>query len=267
MDSTAIAMIQQTAIDAHSTRLPTDLERRLTAIPDNYTLHDLEKYLKGRERFRGTYATQFVADFVAYVKARKGEGYIDADKHSAVVFFNLGTKEEPGHGDHRAVLTLKPTAAFNAMLKADGAKTTQRDMIDWLTDWAPNLCAISQDSKEIPSSQAITAIRQVTIEAKKSTENTQGDFNVARSTMEEVEARSKVGLPAGFTFECEPYLGLPKRAFFLRLSVNTNHEAPTLTLRIVRREAEEEAIAQDFKRVLLEEIGDDVALTIGTFTP
>jgi len=267
MDESAIKLIQQTAVDADSDRMPSEFACRLVALPDNYEVHDLEKYMSGRERFRGTYATQSISDFVAYVKARKGEGYIDADKHQAVVFFNLGTNDEPGHADHRAVLTLKPTAAFNAMLKADGAKADQRSTIDWLEDWAGNLRAITQDGAEMAASLAISAVRSVTVEAKKSSEHTQGDFNVAKSTLEQVEASSRVGLPAGFEFTCEPYLGLPSRSFFLRLSVNTGGDKPMLALRIVRREAQEEAIAQDFKRVLLNEVGEDAALTIGTFTP
>lgn len=267
MDKSAIQMLQQTAIDADRLRIPPELDKRLIALPNDYNLHDLEAYHPERAQFRGTFDTQSIADFVAYVRARGGEGYIDADRHQATVFFDLGTKDNPGHARHRANLTLNKTAAYHALLQACGTKLDQRTLVDWLEDWSPNLLAFAQDGAHITLSNAVAAVRQVTIASKKETENTEGDFNAARSTLEEVEARSRLGLPAAFTFECEPYLGLPSRVFRLRLGVLTSHDKPTLTLRIVQKEAQDEAIAQDFKRVLIEEIGDKAPLTIGTFKP
>lgn len=269
MDKSAIEHIQSTAIAAAQT-LQVELPDGIAALPDNYSLHDLEPYLAERKRFRGKMLTASIADFVSFVKGEgvKGAGFIDADDHEATVFFNLGTKDAPGHADHRAVLTLKRTAAFTALLKADGSRADQRGLIDWIEDWAGNLRAYGTNPGESKSlTEALAAIRQVTIKASKETESTEEDFRGARSTMEEVEAKSRIGLPGGFLFTCEPYLGLPSREFQLRLAVITSSEKPLLSLRIVRREAAEEAIAEDFKVTLIRKIGDAATMTIGTFTP
>lgn len=269
-DEPALKLLMQTAIGDYNGKQERLSGTGTIALPDNLKLHDLEKYQPQRRRFRGAFHTSSISDFIAYVKQRKGEGYIDADKHSATVFFNLGTVDEPGHADHTAVLTLKPTAAYSAMVKIDGAKATQRDVLDWLEDWADNLRAITnthEGGTEVPWARAIQAIREVTIKKTSEVETSQGDFRAARSAMEEEEAKSRHELPSGFLFRCEPYLGLPEREFFLRLGVLTSSDKPVLVLRIVRKEAHDEGIAKDFKELLIREVADDAALTIGTFAP
>lgn len=270
MDENAITLIQQTAIAANDNR-QARMPVGTIALPDNFNVVDLEKFLPQRRRFRGAMETHSIADFTTYVKARAGgDGYIDGDNLKAIVFFNLGTAIEPGHGDYRAVLSLKKTAPFSAVCKVDGAKFDQRGLLDWLEDWAANLTAIKngpEGGSEVPWSHAIQAIREVTISAKKEVESRQDDFKVGRTAMEEIEARSKLGLPSGFVFRCSPYLGLSDREFFLRLSVLTGGEKPVLVLRFVQQEAHQEAIAEEFKTLLIREIGDAAAMTIGTFTP
>ncbi|AXI83141.1 DUF2303 family protein [Xylella taiwanensis] len=275
MNKTAIELIQQTAIDANARRLPDVLGNKAIALPENYNLHYLEKFYERRFRFRGALETKSIADFVQYVKTKdKSEGFIDADTLSAKVFFNLGTSAEPGHADWTAALTLQATAAYKALLSIDGRALNQRQLIDWLEDWAPLLSAFmsafSQEAGDlIPLTTAITAIRKLTIKATSESEFTQGDFKVSRSKFDAIEARSSLGLPTGFTFTftTEPYLGLPSRTFRLRLSVLTEDDKPSMVLRIVQREAHEEAITQDFKTVLFRELDGVATLTIGTFSP
>lgn len=269
MDKSAIELIQQTAIAADGVRQEL-MPVGTVALPDNFCIHELESYLPQRLRFRGEMRTASIADFVSFVKAESvnGAGFIDADRQAATVFFNLGTKEAPGHADHTATLKLKSTAAFNALSKIDGCRVDQRGMIDWIEDWATNLRAYGSNPGESKSlTEALAAIRQVTIKASKETESTEEDFRGARSTLEEVEAKSRIGLPGGFIFTCEPYLGLPAYDFQLRMAVITSGDKPALSLRIVRREAMEEAIAEDFKATLIREVGDAASMTIGTFTP
>lgn len=271
MDDAAIKRIQQTAIDSQSLRIPQDFaDLGIIALPNDYSVHDLEKFGEVRRRFRGHYQTSSTEDFIAYVKQRKGEGYIDTAKQAATVFFNLGDVAGPGHGDHKATLKLEPTAAYSAMQGIDGAPCDQKALLDWLEDWAENMQAIVNADgvgTVMAWTTALHSLREVQIKAKREVETRQGDFNAGRTAMEDVEASSRVGLPAGFVFRCEPYMGLPEREFFLRLSVRTNPDKPLLVLRIVRNEVQNEAIAQDFKRLLIDGVGDDVAMTIGTFTP
>ena len=53
----------------------------------------------------------------------------------------------------------------------------------------------------------------------------------------------------------------------LRISLIVGDEVPAFELTWPARQQVEEAVAQDFKAVLIEEIGDAAELVIGTFTP
>lgn len=268
MDESAIQQIERLAIDAQNMRVPAAFAEHVAAVPDDYTLHDMEEFGLLRRRFRGMLQTNSLADFAAYVKAHHGEGFIDADKLAATVFFNLGDSLNPGHADWHATLRMKQTAAFAALCGVDGRQRSQRELIDFIEDWSQFLVPVTQDGDTDNSlAKAITAIRSVTIKATSETENNQGDFKATRTAMDEIEAKSRHTLPAGFIFTTEPYLGLPSRDFRLRLAVLTDAKEPRLVLRIVQKEAQDEAIAQDFKAVLIREVGDAAKLTIGTFAP
>lgn len=273
MDYTSLNRLIDLAVnEARALQPPVGVDA--LTIPTTHALVDLEKFRPQRSRFRGKLETSSLADFVTYVKRRSHEsiprGFIDGEKLAAVMFFNLGTPQQPGHADDRAVLQLKVTAPFAALLGINGKQLDQDDLIDFLRDWRPCIEPFAQEDGGIgPTfSAAVAAIRKVKITAKTESEHTVGDFRAARSAMEEVEATSTLELPGGFFFTCEPYAGLPQRSFTLRLSVNADGREPVLRLRIVALEAEREAIAQDFKAALMRELdGGEAELTIGTFTP
>lgn len=268
MDATAIKEIAGLSA-AEKPPIRVFPESRLVALHESMQLHDLEKFNPTRFRFRGAMKTASIADFVAYVKARKGEGYIDGDNLTAKVFFNLGDSENPGHADWFSTLALKPTAAYVALQGIDGKKLSQQEAVDFLEDWMPNAAGIGPEGEYVSVPKCIGILRKISIEAKSKVETEQGNFRGAQSAFESIEATSENGLPEGFTFTCTPYLGLPERIFKLRLSVLTESatKTPRLTLRLVKLEAEKEAIVQDFKELLIREVGDDASLTIGAFTP
>lgn len=268
MDETSVRAIEQLAIAANDNRQARMPEGTI-ALPDNFKIHDLEKYLPLRRRFRGAFATASLADFVTYVKAHAGgEGFIDGDQLAAKVFFNLGTVEKAEHADWTATLQLKATAAYRALLAVNGQRKTQRDMIEWLEDWNRYLGALTGEANNaITIGAAIEAIRKINITSKKDTTHVQDERRASLSSMEEVEASAGPSLVKHITFVCEPYLGLPGRTFDLRMQVLTSHDDPLLILRVASLEEQQEEIAKDFKEALLSEVGDSATLTIGSFTP
>ncbi|MDP1543148.1 MAG: DUF2303 family protein [Polycyclovorans sp.] len=226
----------------------------------------IEHLQEGRSRFRGSLKTSLLAEFVAYLKRHTGgAGFIDADNMTATAFLNLGSKEDPGHADWQAHLDLKATAAYRAIRSIEGSPLSQKQMAEWIEDWSTHMSAV-KDGAAIGISTALAAIREISIEAKKNVTSTDRDFGASRSSMEEIEARAKGGLPTHLQFGCHPYPGFRHRDFNLRLSVITG-DSPALKLRIVGKEQVEEDIAQEFKALLLEEIGESAELTIGTFRP
>lgn len=269
MDAETIKQIGSLSIAAQIQTVPLTLQDKIMAVHGDIGIHPLEPYAPGRFRFRGSMKTASIADFIAYVKQRKGEGYIDGDSLTAKVYFNLGDSENPGHADWHASLALKPTAAYVALQNVDGKKLGQQDAVDFLEDWMPNILGIGQEGESLAVPRCIGILRKISIEAKSKVETEQSNFKGAQSAFESIEATSENGLPEGFTFSCTPYLGLPERTFMLRLSVLTESatKTPRLVLRLVKLEAEKEAIVQDFKELLIREVGDAAALTIGTFSP
>ena len=274
MDREAIKLIQESAIDASTSRIPGDFEDRIIALPTDYALHDLERYADGRARFRGALQTDSLADFTGYIKQRREHdggsafpGFVNAEKLAATVYFNLGSSASPGHADDLATLALKPSAPYAGMLAVNGRPMPQKDAIDWLEDWAEHVRFFVHDGVEVSPSAAVTSLRKITIKSTTEATSSQEDFRATRSALEDVEARGASHLPTELHFTCTPYAGLPSRTFRLRLAVLTSGDKPQLVLRVRNLEAEKEAIAQDFKRALLSELEGVATLTIGTFTP
>lgn len=275
-DEPSLRLLQQTAIGDYLGKQERLAGTNQIALPNNFVLHNLEPFRAGRERKRGIMSTESIADFVAYVRAKaqannedgKPEGFVIGEDMAAFAIFNVDKNAAGlwGHADHRASLELKPTAAYRALKLIDSVKLEQRAMLDWLEDWAPHLQAYGSSPEESKSmAEAIAAVRQVTIKSTRESETTQEDFRGSRSTLEDVEAKSRVGLPGGFFFTCEPYLGLPMQVYRLRLGVLTGDEKPRLVLRLVRFEAEQEHTVRSFKEILIRELDDVATMTIGSF--
>jgi uncharacterized protein YfdQ (DUF2303 family) len=274
-----IELIQNTAVAAAGQHL-----LRLPSMPDGIVLtgdqkvQSLEPFQLQRARYRGQLRTNSLADFASYVKAAvpagvaQAVGFVNVEKMAATVYFNLGTVDQPGHGDWMATLTMQATAAFSAMLAIDGKKFGQAELIEWLEDWSDVLVADFDSSVDIARNtntltKAIAALRKLKITAKGESTHNHGDFKGSSSTLEEVEASSQDVLPIGFRLAAEPYEGLSLRSFFLKLSVLTGGDKPQLVLRWKRKESQIEEIAREFKHVLGDQLGEVTPLTIGTFSP
>jgi len=275
LEKDAIQHIEQQAIDADGRRQAA-LPENTIALPSDYKVHDLQQYEAFRRRFAGTFSTSSVLDFVDYVQAntseggRKVDGFIDPNALKCTVFFNLGDAADPGHADWRAQLALQATPLFASLLSVNGAGMDQRALTDWLEDWQNNVTPFLSLSNDVPYgnlAKAITAIREITIKQAAESTNKVGDFDASRTAMEQIEAKSRGELPAGFVVSCEPYAGLPVRQFIVRMSVRTGGDKPVLVLRVLQLEVEREAIAQDFKALLRSKLANHADLVLGTFTP
>jgi uncharacterized protein YfdQ (DUF2303 family) len=265
----AIQHIEAQAVAAAGIRVTAQDGADLLLVPDNYKIHNLERYQEFRNRLRGALNTHSVKDFSDYVQKQNLEegprGFIDQESMSAIVIFNLGDAAHPaGHGDNTARLTLKPTAAFTAVSGIAGRQLSQQQLAEWLEDWLPNLVA-QANSADLNMLQAINGIRRMTIQATAKRDTNVSDFGASRSAMDEIEAKSQETLASSFTFTTVPYEGLQPAAIQLRLSVITGKDEPVLKLRWVGEEAQREGFAREFKELLNAEVGGFVPLTLGTY--
>lgn len=266
MEAKAIQLIQDTAVLANAKTL--DTFTPAIALPDSAKVHSLEKFQQTRSRFRGVLATSSLKDFSSYVLAHADgntAGFIDSDDMTCTVFFNLGDQDHPGHGDFRSTLTLKKTAAFIALERAAASKHSQKELSDFIEDWAPNLKALTADGADIDLRRAAGAIRSITIEQARKSEHVVGDMSSSRSAMDQIEAKSADGLPAELLFNVIPYEGLQPQTIQLRVAVLTGGDQPVLRLRWIGEAQLREDLAQEFKSVVAQEVGGATDLTIGSF--
>lgn len=277
----ALELLQQTAVKAAGIIDVTQADMPVIAVPDGLKLVDIEHYQSGRCRFRGNYTTSRLSEFLAYVSRRveQQEGaqiiesgranpsvFIDTDHESAVAYFNLGEPGEAGHADDRATLGLAKTAAFASLVGIVGKQLAQKSLAEWLEDWSAQLTPIYSDGEQAHTlKSAIAAVRNITISAQGEASSKVNDFGASRTALENIEAKSKEHLPAGFAFSCEPYAGFQRRDFQLRLSVITDPQQPKLVLRLVAFEDVQEQIAEEFELLSRAGLPNGVAIYRGTY--
>lgn len=269
-----IREIQALTVASRASDLKTDFP--FAILPDGQgkaSLYGLEQFHRNRNRFRGIYRTNSTGDFVRYVEGRKGKprGFIDAEKIDALscsVLFNLGDEKEPGHADDIAILKPKALAAFTAVQKVNGQKMTQQQCIDWIEDWSHVLTATGTDGAYMSMAAAVAGIRHMKLVQKGERKSSVDNMSAARSAMEEIEAKSETTMPCYLTVRTEPFDRFKPRSFLLRVGVLTggNDGAFTLVLRWQQQEHQCEEIAQEFKELLVSELGGlSDSLVVGTF--
>ncbi|MGO2334333.1 YfdQ family protein [Providencia sp.] len=271
LNGDAISQIKDLAISGVRLDAVENMPCPAVAVPHGLEIVNLEKYQDNRYRFRGSLKTTSINDFVKYsVGYSDAPGvrcFIDAEDMTARTIFNLGTIEHPGHADNSALIVLKKTSPFSAVLSINGRKQGQKELAEWLEDWRDYLLAFDADGNVLDIKQAISAVRRITIESSRSSDHEDSDFSARRSVMENVEAKSKDIMPAAFEFKCTPYEELKERSIKLRYSILTSQDTPTLVLRIVQLENLEEQIAQEFRDLLASKFEEtQIETFIGNFS-
>ena len=229
----------------------------LSALPDDFKLHDLEAKLPNRRRARGNMETMGINSFAYYIHQHAENGaaiFVDPIRMQATAVLNLGTPTQPGHADNLATLNANKTAAFKSLLAITSGQAKQADVAEWLEDWATQIICFDKN-EEMPTIKAVQTIRNLTIETARKLQSTVEQLSSSHSSFESVKASSTAGaVPDIIYFTCEPYAGLRERQFVLRLSVTTGESKPMLTLRVIKMESHTEEMAQ--------ELADKVALII-----
>ena len=162
-------------------------------------------------------------------------------------------------------------AAYVSATAIDGRAHSQMALSHWLEDWRHQISGFAYgESVQTPPTQfaqGVRAIREMTISAAQARDSTVGDMSAKRSAMESVEAKSRHEMPVGILMDCEPYHGLLRMKFLIRLSVRTGGDTPEITTRIAAREQLTDEIAHEFSVLLAEMFsGTKVTPVVGTFT-
>lgn len=269
LDSGAIEKVQTLVLSQFLEEKLSSVDCPAAVIPAGASIESLERLSLDRFRFRGKMQTASIEDFARYSTGYAEEGtrcFINADEMRAVSVFNLGTLVNPGHADNTALLALKKTAPYSSLLSINGERHTQKELAEWLEDWAENLLGFDAEGAVLDAKRSAAAIRKISIESIQKADFEDQDFSGKRSLMESVEARTQDIMPVAFEFKCVPFEGLNERPFKLRLSI-IGGDRPTLVLRIVQLEAHQEDMAVEFRDLLVEKFKDSQVETfIGAFT-
>ncbi|HDL1148363.1 TPA: YfdQ family protein [Mannheimia haemolytica] len=264
MDKSTIQQISTLAVAA-TKEVQTDFGTVM--LPEGIKLQNLEPFQAHRNQFRAAFSTQRFGSLIEYATANAQENaqcFIDQEKMSAEIVFDMGNREQAGHAKHRAKLAMKKTAAYKALCEINGSRRSQRDFSDFLEDWGDYLTAYHHED-EISIKNAVQAVRKMTIDYARNEEHELSDFAAKKSAMESVEAKSTLQLPTHLVFTCNPYNGLDTRSFTLRVQVLTGSGEPVLTARLVQAEQIEEAIATEFAEKLSDALSEtSIKVNIGT---
>ncbi|SDF69007.1 Uncharacterized conserved protein YfdQ, DUF2303 family [Onishia taeanensis] len=256
-----IALTHAGAIGHPGTDVPTML------VPQGYSLESLEKYEATPSRFRGTYVTQSITDYAAYINTQAAaQVFVDTDDMDAMAYFDLGSADQPGHGEHRARLKLEKTAPYAACLQAHGTAFGQKDLAHFIEDWHHAITGEDSNGQEMTAKQLANAVRRIEVKATSERTHEEGDWNTKRSGLDALDASAGQATPAFIRFHCLPYEGLSVRSFELRVSILTDDTKPKIKLRIIGLEGIQEEMATEFKQVLEGQLLEHATLLLGNFS-
>lgn len=259
MEKSAIVHLQQTANikDIFENFDQATSEKSHTLVPEDFHILDLEKFMPFRRNYRCGFSTDSVNDYIAYVKefdSASSKCFIYGPEMQAKTILDLGTALKPEHQEHRAMLMLKRTASYSAMLSTAERNLSQKALSDWLEDWKDVINVVDQNGQEMNAVFAASAVRDLTIERARESKSQVGDFSENMSELERMNATSSVALPSEILFMCKPYADLKERVYKLRLSILTGDSKPTLVLRIVQKEQIDEEVVEEFKALIVDKL-------------
>lgn len=230
--------------------------KAVAALPEGFTVHDLELHMPTRRRARGTMETSSITDFATYAEIHSELGaavFVNTKSMVANAVLNLGNPENPGHCDNRAQFKPTATASFMAMLSvADGQALEQQRVAEFLEDWA-HIIECFHDGAKLAPGKAVSAVRNITIEGLRKVEASEQQLSASKSAFEQVTASSKDTLPTHIYFKCVPYQEFEERTFVMRLGIRTS-DKPAITLRIVNRELHDEEMADELRNRVIDAI-------------
>jgi len=162
----------------------TDKVDAVISLPNDFEVHDLEKYLGNRRRARGTMETSSIDDFAAYTTTYAEVGaavFVSPKIMVANAVLNLGTPSAPGHADNRAQLRPRETAAYTSLMQvANGQALEQSRVAEFIEDWAHTIECF-HDGASLAPGKAVSAVRNITIEGLRKVEASEQQLSASKS--------------------------------------------------------------------------------------
>jgi uncharacterized protein YfdQ (DUF2303 family) len=237
------------------------------AIPDNYKIVDTEQYEQNPNRFRADFSTQFIAEFIGYVKNfadEKTAVFIDTKSFTASAIVDFGAVGEPLWAEHKATLNLGKQPEYVALTHAMDKLHGQVGFADFMEDNVECLVFLDAAKQPIDFGKVLTGIRKLTTSSISESTTEVTDTKFSASAFDEIEVKSKDNkLPAGFSFTCVPVDGLSAYDFNCRLRFIAENGTPKIKYRIVGMEQKLQLMGQEFRTLIQEGLGKDIPVYVG----
>lgn len=264
----AIRRIEQLAVGGLLDKAELGFPAPVIVLPDGNKAESLERHLEAPIRQRARFQTTRIEDYCRYVEREASDQqtvvFVDPEGNGARTVIDFGSHDDPRWHEHKADLNLKATPEFRALEKACAQALSQRDITDWLEDWAEIITPVA-DSKAIKLTRAVSLIRRVDIKASATATHEDGDYKQSRSALEEVEAKSGTdALPEIFRVKCRVFPDTEERLIDARLSLRTSSDKPAFRLRIIGEEALRRAVAEEIEGTLRSRLGDKAHVFVGS---
>lgn len=188
-----------------------------------HKLLDLEEHLDRPRRKRGTVELTDVESLIRYVNAHKGGGtelFADIDRTKVVAVLN-GHEQEAGWGDHRAVLTLRPSIEWKRWSAKNGQTLSQTQFAEHIEE--------SLDDIVEPAAASVLEMAQ-TFEASKSVEfrsssmlsSGQRQLNYVETIEARAGAQGQLTVPTEFVLGLRPFEGTDRYKVTARFRYRIN---------------------------------------------
>lgn len=240
------------------------------AVNKNTNLIDMEQFEDGKRRKTGSYRTHAILDFVRFVKdetqPENCKIFVNDSNMTATAYLNYGADGfAQGKLDYTARVELRKTPIFDKLFDIHDRLMSQREFIDFLTDYSPVLEADDIEGKALNMGQAINQLRNINIdETKNSTAEVQ-NFGETRSTFEKVQARTASSMPVSFAVEDTCYHSLPITQITMRLVIVAKDSKPYFKLLINALDLLKLERADKFVELINAELAGEFDVLLGGF--
>lgn len=265
MDQTAIQAIRDLAISAYQQNEIDSLG--LALVPHDHKIESLEKFRDLPHTFRGTFSTDVLDQYIAYINKNaydQSAVYIDQEAMTARAIIDQGTQDGPLWGRHTAKLALNKTPGFAALLADNGRWLKQDSLIEFVEDWIGNLEFTDQDGDAVATTIILNTLKKLTVKTVLETNQESQAYTQGLTKMEQLEVKAKgAELPERFAFVVEPYVGFDQRLFIAKLQGRSDGSQVLLRYRIFQLEEITTQIGLEFIDKLKAGITVDMPIYLG----
>lgn len=252
----------------------------IVALPENFKVADLEKYMPHRRQMRMNVTTVSLESFLNYVKSAGVPGvptdgaavFVAAKSMEALAIMDLGSGDQPGHCLHKVRFVAQKSDLYAEILEITANSLnkpiSQSELAEFLEDFAPSVASMTGSSGEdISTKSAIFAIRNLTIDKAAKELSVEDKLSASRSSFESVTASGSPGsiLPCIIHFNDQAYEGLDLVTISLRVSVVLRDgQKPAFKLSIIRHQAMLNDVAEGLHNTISNELdGTGIRVFVG----